>query len=162
MKLGRIDEETTANISYFKGGQKAATNIVTDYVEIEGEVRSLQKKKLDQIVRHIKNQFITTANSYDARAEFVLDEIYPGFSIDQQDEVVKIAKRSAQNLSLSSDLLKSGGGSDANIFNSFGIPTANLSVGYEHIHTTDERIHEDQLVQLAQLTVEIVNQSFIK
>src|SRR5699024_838869 len=66
MKLGRIDKETTANISYFKGGQKAATNIVTDYVEIEGEVRSLQKKKLDQIVRHIKNQFITTANSYDA------------------------------------------------------------------------------------------------
>src|SRR5699024_6238071 len=39
MPLGRIDEETTANIGRFEGGQQ--TNIVCDYVEILAEARSL-------------------------------------------------------------------------------------------------------------------------
>ena len=39
MPLGRIDEETTANIGRFAGGQQ--TNIVCDHVEILAEARSL-------------------------------------------------------------------------------------------------------------------------
>lgn len=160
MKLGRIDKETTANISYFKGGKKETTNIVTDYVEIEGEARSLQKEKLEQITEHIEHHFVTTAANFGAKAKFHLFEVYPGFVIEKNDEVVNIAQRAANKLSLSSELLKSGGGSDANIFNSLGFPTANLSVGYEHIHTTNERIHVDELVHLTQLTVEIVKETF--
>lgn len=162
MTLGRIDEETTANISYFKGGQKSQTNIVTDYVIIEGEARSIQKEKLDQTLEHIKHYFITTAQQFGATSEIELQEMYPGFSIDSNHEVVQIAKRSANKLQLPSKLMTSGGGSDANIFNEIGIPTVNLSVGYEHIHTTKEKIQIDQLIRLCQLTVEIVKQSFSK
>lgn len=160
MKLGRIDKETTANISYFKGGQKETTNIVTDYVEIEGEARSLKKAKLENITKQIETLFTTTATDFGAKAEFNLFEVYPGFVIDKNDEVVTIAQRAAKNLSLSSELLKSGGGSDANIFNSLGFPTANLSVGYEHIHTTNERIHINEMVRLSELIIEIVRESF--
>src|SRR5690606_11806348 len=39
MPLGRIDEETTANIGRFEGGKQ--TNIVADHVEILAEARSL-------------------------------------------------------------------------------------------------------------------------
>src|SRR5919107_5243428 len=39
MKLGRIDEETTANVGVIEGGE--ATNIVTNYVYLKGEARSL-------------------------------------------------------------------------------------------------------------------------
>lgn len=160
MKLGRIDEETTANISFFKGGKQSETNIVSDYVVIEGEARSLKQAKLEKIIHDIKHHFESTAKSVGATCDFEVELVYPGFSIDSNHQVVKIAQRAAQNLKLSSDLLKSGGGSDANIFNSIGIPTANLSVGYEHIHTTNERIHIDELLRLALLTVEIVKQSF--
>ena len=38
MQLGRIDEETTANIGVIKGGQ--ATNIIPRHTTLEGEVRS--------------------------------------------------------------------------------------------------------------------------
>ena len=44
MKLGRLDEETTANIGRFEGGQ--ATNIVCDEVTILAEARSIDKAKL--------------------------------------------------------------------------------------------------------------------
>src|SRR5699024_4109389 len=43
MKTGRIDEETTANIGYFKGGKSTQTNVVVDTVEIVAEARSLKK-----------------------------------------------------------------------------------------------------------------------
>lgn len=160
MTLGRIDEETTANISYFQGGKKAQTNIVTDYVYIEGEARSIQKDKLDRLIDDIRKHFEMTATTFGAKAALTFTEMYPGFSINQEHEVVKIAQRAAKSLNLSSELLTSGGGSDANIFNFIGIPTVNLSVGYEHIHTTNERILIDDLVRLAELSVEIVKQSF--
>ena len=37
-----------------------------------------------------------------------------------------------------------------------GIPTANLAVGYEFIHTTKERIHIDHLINLTKLVVAII------
>ncbi|HLS24094.1 MAG TPA: M20/M25/M40 family metallo-hydrolase [Pseudogracilibacillus sp.] len=160
MKLGRIDEETTANISYFKGGKKEATNIVTEYVEIEGEARSLEKKKLDDIIAHITNHFETTAEKFGAKTDLKLIEAYPGYKLQENEEVVQIAQQAAHNLQLTSELLTSGGGSDANIFNSFNLPTANLSVGYEEIHTTKERISEEELVRLTKLVVEIVKLAF--
>ncbi len=44
MPLGRIDEETTANIGRFEGGKQ--TNIVADHVEILAEARSLDPEKM--------------------------------------------------------------------------------------------------------------------
>ena len=45
MPLGRIDDETTANIGRFEGGR--ATNIVCDYVEVLAEARSLIHDKME-------------------------------------------------------------------------------------------------------------------
>ena len=88
--------------------------------------------------------------------------MYPGFSHTKEDTVVQMAQKAAAKLGLEGRLLKSGGGSDANIFNGYGIPTVNLSVGYEHIHTVKERIHTEHLVNLTDLVVEIIRQSSLK
>lgn len=160
MTLGRIDKETTANISFFKGGKKDETNIVTDYVFVEGEARSLNKKKLQEVIDHIDQTVKEIANKYDATAETEFNEIYPGFNLEKSHPVVQLAQSAAKELGFSSEVLQSGGGSDANIFNNIGIPTANLSVGYEYIHTTNERIHKQQLFNLTKLMVEIIKQRF--
>lgn len=157
MKLGRIDEETTANIGSFQGGKQ--TNIVCDHVEIFAEARSLNKEKLDALIEHIKNKFEETASSLGGNAKVDVELMYPGFSFDSEDLVVRNAKEAAKSLNLSSKLLNSGGGSDANIFNGYGIPTANLSVGYEHIHTTNERIHTNDLKNLTEFVIKIITQA---
>lgn len=46
MPLGRIDEETTANIGRFEGGTQ--TNIVCDQVDILAEARSLVPEKMEK------------------------------------------------------------------------------------------------------------------
>lgn len=158
-KLGRIDEETTANIGYFQGGKSTQTNVVVDHVDIVAEARSLKKEKLETLLGDMRETFASATKQYGGSAALDIDIAYPGFSHADSDKVVKIAQQAAENANLPSDLIESGGGSDANIFNGHGIPTANLCVGYENIHTTKERIHTDHLVNLTRFVLEIVKRS---
>ncbi|UJF28359.1 M20/M25/M40 family metallo-hydrolase [Planococcus sp. 107-1] len=157
MNLGRIDEETTANIGRFEGGQ--ATNIVCDEVHILSEARSISEDKLAAQTAHMESVFETVAKQMGGKAVTEVKLMYPGFHFEETERVVQIAKRAAEKIGRPSPVLTSGGGSDANIFNGFGIPTANLCVGYEEIHTTKERIPVEELEKLAQLLIEIVKES---
>lgn len=156
MPLGRIDEETTANIGRFEGGTQ--TNIVCDYVEILAEARSLVPEKLDQQVEKMKAIFEATAKSHGAKAEVAIDIMYPSYQLRETDEVVQIAKRALTSIGRTPRFLKSGGGSDANIFAGYGIPTVNLAVGYEEIHTTNERMPIKELVKLTEAVIAIIEE----
>ncbi len=157
MKLGRLDEETTANIGRFEGGQ--ATNIVCDEVTILAEARSIDKAKLDAQTKHMQDTFEQVSASLGARAEVEVKLMYPGFRVTESDKVVQVAMAAARNIDRTPTLGISGGGSDANVIAGFGIPTVNLSVGYEDIHTTNEKIPVEELEKLADLLVEIVKES---
>lgn len=154
MKLGRIDDETTANIGRFAGGKQ--TNIVCDHVEIIAEARSLKENKLAKQVEHMKETFENTAKKLGGHADVKVDIMYPQFSQQKDDQVVKVAEKAAEKLGLTSRLLTSGGGSDANIFAGAGIPTVNLAVGYEEIHTTNERMPINELVNITKLVTAII------
>ncbi|MFD1926628.1 M20/M25/M40 family metallo-hydrolase [Sporosarcina siberiensis] len=155
MSLGRIDSETTANIGRFEGGQ--ATNIVCDEVNILAEARSLDPEKLEKQTEHMKETFKVTAEKMGGEAETEVKLMYPGFKFTDDDKVVKVAMMAAQNVGRTPELLASGGGSDGNIFNGAGIPTVTLSVGYEEIHTKNERMPVEELNKLTELLLEIIN-----
>ncbi|MBU5908681.1 hypothetical protein JVW25_18560, partial [Vibrio cholerae O1] len=50
----------------------------------------------------------------------------------------------------------SGGGSDGSIINTFGVSSVILGVGYEKIHTTNERMPIKSLNLLASQVLEII------
>lgn len=156
MKLGRIDEETTANIGSFAGGKQ--TNIVCDYVEIVAEARSLKKEKMEKQVEHMKTTFEKTAQELGGKANVKIELMYPNFHQQAGDQVVEIARSAAQTIGLSSELLESGGGSDANVFAGAGIPTVNLAIGYEEIHTTNERMPVSELVKASEFVTAIIKE----
>lgn len=156
LPLGRIDEETTANIGSIHGGEQ--TNIVCDLVEFETEVRSIDSKKLDKYVKKIIQTIEGIAVQEGAHVEQTVTKMYPGYNLKEDDLVVKYAKKAAKTLDLPCKLIKSGGGSDANIFSGYGIPTANLAIGYENIHTTKEKIKKKYLGQAAEMVVKIIEQ----
>jgi tripeptide aminopeptidase len=156
MPLGRIDEETTANIGRFEGGTQ--TNIVCDYVEILAEARSLVTEKMEQQVRKMKEAFESVAEQMGGKAEVDVQVMYPGFKFGEGDHVVEVARKAAAKIGRSCELQKSGGGSDANVIAGFGIPTVNLAVGYEDIHTTNERMPIEELYKLAEMTIAIIEE----
>ncbi|MBP1999472.1 tripeptide aminopeptidase [Paenibacillus shirakamiensis] len=154
MNLGRIDAETTANIGKFEGG--GATNIVTDYVKLYAEARSIVQAKVEKQIAEMKEAVESACTDYHATGKVNSYILYPSFQHSEDSPVVQLAQRAAKSLSLSGETFISGGGSDANIFNGLGIPTANLAVGYENIHTTQERIHADDIVKGAEFVLEII------
>ena len=155
MTLGRIDTETTANIGSFVGGR--ATNIVCDEVTIIAEARSIIPEKLAKQTEHMTSTFERVAEQMGGRAETKVEQMYPGFNFGENDLVVQTAMEAVKNVGRTPELLTSGGGSDGNVFNGAGIPTVTLSVGYEEIHTTNERMPVEELNKLTELLIEIVN-----
>ncbi|MCM2677767.1 M20/M25/M40 family metallo-hydrolase [Alkalicoccobacillus plakortidis] len=156
MPLGRIDKETTANIGRFEGGSK--TNIVCDYVEVLAEARSLEESKLQKQVEKMKRGFEEAAEMMGTSAEVNIEITYPGYKKSETDQVVQIAQAAMKAIGRVPKLLESGGGSDANIISSFGIPTVNLAVGYEKIHTKEERMPLSELNKTAEAIIAITKQ----
>lgn len=155
MTLGRIDAETTANIGSFRGGQ--ATNIVCDEVIIVAEARSINPDKLTKQTEHMVSTFERISEQMGGQAETKVQQMYPGFRFEENAEVVQTAIKAIRNIGRTPELLTSGGGSDGNVFNGADIPTVTLSVGYEEIHTTKERMPVEELNKLTELLIEIVN-----
>ncbi|WP_027964534.1 M20/M25/M40 family metallo-hydrolase [Halalkalibacillus halophilus] len=157
MPLGRIDDETTANIGRIEGGQ--ATNIVCDEAYILAEARSLVKEKLDDQIEKMVEACKKAESDVGGEIHVDVRHMYPGFKHQEGDHVVEVAKKAATRIGRESELLASGGGSDANIIAGFGIPTVNLCVGYENIHTTNERMPVDELYKIGELLTAIVEES---
>ncbi|MFX3617260.1 MAG: M20/M25/M40 family metallo-hydrolase [Sporolactobacillus sp.] len=157
MPLGRIDEETTANIGRFEGGQ--ATNIVCDYVRILAETRSLNRSKMDQQIKLMQNAFETMARKMGGRALVNTQIMYTGYRFAPEDPFVQLTADAIRTIGCKPRLLTTGGGSDANVFCGKGIPVLNLGVGYENIHTTKERMPISELVKVSELVLALVEQA---
>ncbi|PYZ94384.1 hypothetical protein CR194_02300 [Salipaludibacillus keqinensis] len=157
MPLGRIDEETTANIGRFEGGSQ--TNIVCDRVDILAEARSLIPEKMEAQTKAMKEAFESAATEMGGSVEVDIQVAYPGFKHEDGDHLVEVAKEAVKAIGREVTLKQSGGGSDANIIAGHGIPSINLGVGYENIHTTNEKIPVEELTKTAELVVSIIKQA---
>lgn len=166
MPLGRIDEETTANIGSINGGQ--ATNIVAKKVVIEGEARSHDVAKLgrqtERMVACFKQAAREAAREIDG--EMVVPEVrvevlsdYPLMHVSRQAGILTLIETAAARLGRKLEVKAAGGGSDANIFNSHGIETVILGTGMTDVHTVNESVRVDDMVQVAQLLVEIIREA---
>ena len=154
MPLGRIDEETTANIGRIQGG--TATNIVPDRVEMAGEARSHNESKLKAQVQAMTEALKKAASRHGATVEIDVERSYSTFKLSEEDGIVRRAMAAAKALGLAPVLAPSGGGSDANIFNAGGITTINISAGMDKVHTTEERLAVDDLAKCAEFLLAVL------
>ena len=157
--LGRIDHETTSNIGIIHGGK--ATNIVPDLVEIEGEVRSHDEKKLRRVQDQVLAPFHKLRWSFDPKewepvVQVDVVDDYPVLKVPEDHLLIEAAKEAATRLGHQLDVQKTGGGSDANILCGKGIDTVILGIGMENVHTTQERITLSNMVDSARLILEII------
>ncbi|MBA7497850.1 Peptidase T [subsurface metagenome] len=155
IKLGRIDEETTANIGIISGGK--AINIVPDKVTLKGEVRSRNEEKLEKHTERLKKITEDTAQEFKAKAEVKINREYSCYNLSSDDQVLKISMKAAKDMGLQPELCPSGGGSDANVFNKKGFPSVVLAIGMEKVHTVDEYILIKNLKNAAEYVLSIIN-----
>ena len=158
LNLGKIDFETTANIGFIKGG--SATNVIPDYTEIWGEARSREEEKLIKITDEMIETFIKEVESGEGRIEYKLNREYNGYKLDENDRLIEIIKRVSKKLSLEFTLEPSMGGSDANIFYTKGIKCAVLGTGMTNVHTPNETILVEDLINSEKMVEEIIVEYF--
>lgn len=154
MKLGRIDEETTANIGIIGGGQ--ATNIICDTVDIKAEARSRSPEKLEAETLHMKECFEKAAARFGGSVSFSSELMYPAFNISEDDDIIKILRKAAEKSGIELKLEATGGGSDTNIINDKGIQAVDVSIGMDKVHSVEEQISINDMVKAAEFLVYII------
>ena len=148
-KVGKLDKDTTANFGMVRGGN--ARNIVPERIELVGEVRSRNEKKLERHTRALKQAFTKAVKGTGAELEFRVTRAYNRYEFGKNDRLVKRVAQALKKIGRTPTYRATMGGSDANIWNAKGIKTIVVSVGYEQIHTTSEYIPVAELVKAAEL-----------
>ncbi len=163
MKLGRIDHETTANIGVIEGG--AATNIIPNRVLLRGEARSHSEAKLTAQTEHMSQAFRDAAARHSvvvdgavvtASVEEHVTREYSAMNVPDDSTIVKLVMQAATNLNHQVKTLATGGGCDANVFNTRGLEVANLGTGMQGIHTVKEWLDVKDMYRSADVVLEIL------
>ncbi len=163
MTLGRIDEDTTANIGTINGG--IASNIIPGQVCLHGEVRSHRPERLQQVTEAIircceeevySSSVVIDGDTRHATMSIEIKEDFPAMQIPDTAPIVQLVINAGLALQRPQQIAAAGGGSDANIFNDHGIDMVILGTGMAKVHTPQEQVTVDDMVKVSELLVEII------
>jgi tripeptide aminopeptidase len=153
-RLGRVDEESTANVGIVSGG--TAGNIVPEWCSFLAEARSHDPQKLADLVREMLEAATFAASLEECDVETEVHKSYSGYRFKRDDFVVQLARTALERTGHQPSLKLSGGAADANVFNERGLQCANLANGMAEIHTPDEHIAVDDLERMIDVTLALV------
>jgi tripeptide aminopeptidase len=154
-RLGRVDEDSTANVGTIRGG--TATNIVQEWCTFEAEARSHDETKLADLVGEMQNAITFAATVADCEVETRARKSYRGYRFAKSDDAVALAVRALESCGYEVVYDRSGGAADANVFNERGLQCVNLANGMIDIHTPDERIAVADLEGMVDVTLALVD-----
>lgn len=155
---GRINERTTANYGVIQGG--GSVNVVCDYVEILGEVRSTATEEMRQYIEDIKKTFDKVALEFNTTISVEVEELYETFFVNEDELVSQVAKRALQAVGVEASFTPGGGGMDANNFNRAGIRAIGVATGYSKNHTLNEQLYMPDLIKAGDLVKEIICEAY--
>ena len=154
LRLGRVDEQTTANVGVISGG--TAGNVVPEWCTFSAEARSQDERRLNELVQEMVDACSFAATATECEVETELRKSYNGYRFRRDEAAVQLAARALRSRGYEPRYVLSGGGADANVFNDRGRRCVNLANGMTDIHTPDERIAVDDLDAMVEVTLALV------
>jgi tripeptide aminopeptidase len=150
LKLGRLDEETTANVGVIEGG--TATNVVPERCRVEAEVRSLDDAKASDHMREMVDTLTWAASATETDVDVTIEEQFRAYRIPPSEPVVTVAESALRDCGIEPLHRVSGGGSDVNAFTAKGFRCLNVANGTEANHSRDERVSAWALEKMLEVT----------
>jgi tripeptide aminopeptidase len=159
MRLGRIDDETTANVGTISGGQAGGTNVVAERCRIVGETRSLDPVKaeamLAELIGHVHDAANTPRCACDV--DVTTERLFDGYRHAASAPAVLAAERALRARGYAPTRRGTGGGSDANAFEKAGLHCTNLANGTEYNHEPRERVSVAALEGMLDVTFALLD-----
>ncbi|HEY5318948.1 MAG TPA: M20/M25/M40 family metallo-hydrolase [Solirubrobacteraceae bacterium] len=155
MRLGRLDEQTTANVGTIAGG--TATNVVPERCRLEAEVRGLDDARVAEVVTEIVDHLQDAANDAECDLDVTVERQFQGYRSRPSAPHIAAAERALQACGYEPHHLVTGGGSDANAFQAAGLPCANLADGTERNHEPGERVSIDALEGMLEVAIALLD-----
>jgi tripeptide aminopeptidase len=154
LRLGRVDEVTTANVGTISGG--TAGNVVPEWCTFLAEARCHDESKLAEFVQEMLDGFSFAATETDCDVETTMRKSYDGYRLKRDEPAVALAATAFAQCGIEPRYGLSGGGADANVFNDRGRRCVNLSHGVFGFHTPDEHVSVADLEAMVDVTVALV------
>jgi tripeptide aminopeptidase len=155
MRLGRIDDESTANVGQINGG--TAANIVPEWCTLVAEARSHDDGKLAGIVQSMQDAVTFAAGVAECEVETRSRRSYRAYRFQRDDLAVRLAADALTRCGFEPRYELSGGAADANVFNERGLECVNLANGMAEIHTPDEYIPVADLDGMVEVTLALLD-----
>jgi tripeptide aminopeptidase len=146
MKLGRLDDETTANVGMIEGG--TASNVVAGRCRILGEARGVDGERAAATIGAMVDACTWGASQNECEVDAQVSEMFRGYRLDPKSEAVRIASEALRTTGHEPQLVATGGGSDANALIAAGYDAVLLANGTEANHTPDELVTEEAIVEM--------------
>ncbi len=155
---GKVEEDAVIGIGTIHGG--VATNVVPDKVVVETMVRSPEYEKVLYWAGAMEAAM--REGCAETGAELTVDfyDNYPGYRLPEDHFLIKKMEEACSRCGIEINKVNALGGSDANIFNSAGIPCIVTSSGDIGAHMKSESIAIADLVKSAGLHLTLAADDF--
>jgi tripeptide aminopeptidase len=157
VELGRLDDQTTANVGRIEGG--TAANVVAERCRVELEARSLDHDRAEEVTGAIVDAAAEAASDADCDVETTVEELFRGYRLRRSAEPVEIASRALASVGIEPRCVTTGGGSDANALVAAGLQVLNVANGTERNHQPDESVTVEALETMLDVTLGVVREA---
>lgn len=136
MRLGRIDQDTTANIGIIQGGNSG--NIVPAHCFVEGETRSLSHAAAMEQKTHMEQCFQEAAKALGGSCTVESTVVYNAWSVEESGALCTGFFQACEAEGITPVFERACGGSDASMLSAHGIECLVLATGMHEIHSVRE------------------------
>ena len=146
MELGRLDDETTANVGVIDGG--VASNVVAGHCRIDAEARSLNEAKAAAATAAMVDACTWAATERGCDVDVDVTEIFRGYRQASSSAGVALARAALERCGIEAREVATGGGSDANALVARGYECVLLANGTLDNHTPAESVAAGRLTEM--------------
>jgi tripeptide aminopeptidase len=157
MRLGRLDQQTTANVGRITGGTNA--NVVPERCRVEAEARSLDRERAEAVATEMIDHLQEAADAAECDLDVTVTRMFEGYRTSAREPQVILAERALRACGYEPTQIVTGGGSDANALQVAGFPCTNLANGTERNHEPGERVSIDALEGMLEVAIALFEEA---
>ena len=157
MKLGRLDDATTANVGLIEGG--SAPNVVAGSCRVTAEARAVEPGRAEEVVMAMVDACHWAAGEHRCDVDVEVTENFRGYRVKQSSKALAIARTALETCGVEPVERTTGGGSDANAFRARGFDALLLANGTKANHTVEESVSREAMELMLRVCLAAVDEA---